>query len=199
MRKTNSEYNQTYRERHPERRRHSCRNYLLRHPDRRKESTRKYRENNREKVRRASIKWVRENREHCLANNRRYKILNADKERSYRRKYVSNKLKSDPCFKIKHLLRCRIKRALKSIKKSKRTEEMVGCDMDFLRRYFEERFKDGMSWGNHGVNGWHIDHIIPCAHFDLSDAEQRLKCFHYTNLQPLWAKENREKRDKLCA
>ena len=50
-----------------------------------------------------------------------------------------------------------------------------------------------MSWDNHGYDGWHVDHIRPCASFDLTDEEQVRKCFHYTNLQPLWAKDNLRK------
>jgi len=53
-----------------------------------------------------------------------------------------------------------------------------------------------MNWNNYGYYGWHIDHIKPCSSFDLSkDLEQR-KCFHYTNLQPLLAKDNLEKGAK---
>jgi hypothetical protein len=54
-----------------------------------------------------------------------------------------------------------------------------------------------MSWGNYGFRGWHIDHIIPLASFDLTDREQFLKACHHTNLQPMWAKENLSKGSKL--
>jgi hypothetical protein len=47
-----------------------------------------------------------------------------------------------------------------------------------------------MSWDNYGIAGWHIDHIKPCCTFDLTDLEQQKQCFHYTNLRPLWAKDN---------
>ncbi len=65
------------------------------------------------------------------------------------------------------------------------------------REHLEKQFKEGMTWENHGLYGWHIDHIIPCASFDLTDLEQQKKCFHYTNLQPLWAKENLIKGVKI--
>jgi hypothetical protein len=44
---------------------------------------------------------------------------------------------------------------------------------------------------------WHVDHIIPCSSFDLTDSEQQKKCFHYTNLQPLWAIDNLKKSNKI--
>jgi hypothetical protein len=60
-----------------------------------------------------------------------------------------------------------------------------------LRAHLEHQFKDGMTWDNHGE--WHIDHIKPCVQFDLTDPEQQKECFHYTNMQPLWAFENQSK------
>ena len=53
-----------------------------------------------------------------------------------------------------------------------------------------------MTWKNHGRFGWHIDHIRACSRFDLSDLSQQKKCFNYTNLQPLWAKDNIRKSNK---
>lgn len=69
--------------------------------------------------------------------------------------------------------------------------------MEFLSSYLEVRFKLGMSWSNHGRNGWHVDHIIPCAMFDLTIVDNQKICFHYTNLQPLWWWENIAKSDSI--
>ena len=84
-----------------------------------------------------------------------------------------------------------------SSNKAYSTIELLGCTVKECREYLEKQFKEGMTWENHSKNGWHIDHILPCASFDLNDPEQQKKCFHYTNLQPLWAEENRLKRDKI--
>jgi len=72
--------------------------------------------------------------------------------------------------------------------------ETIGCTPLFLRDYMEEQFKPGMTWDNRGE--WHIDHVIPISAFDLSDPVQQAKCFHYTNLQPLWGIDNIRKGAK---
>ena len=82
-------------------------------------------------------------------------------------------------------------------KKDKTTElfcennKQFKCSVSFLKGFLEAKFKEGMTWENHGE--WHIDHIKPCASFNLIDEEEQKKCFHYTNLQPLWASENLSK------
>jgi len=64
----------------------------------------------------------------------------------------------------------------------------TGCSIKFLKSYIEGKFKKGMTWENYGE--WHVDHIRPCASFNLSDKEQVLQCFNWRNLQPMWASEN---------
>ena len=73
---------------------------------------------------------------------------------------------------------------------------MVGCSVEFLRSYIENKFEQGMSWSNYGE--WHVDHIRPCASFDLSQKDQMLECFNWRNLQPLWASENISKGSKYA-
>lgn len=99
--------------------------------------------------------------------------------------------------KISNLLRDRIRHALKRslFKKSEKTMDLIGCSIPFLMDYLEERFQEGMTWDNQGK--WHIDHIVPCASFNLSNPEEQKACFHYTNLQPLWALENMRKGSKI--
>jgi len=71
--------------------------------------------------------------------------------------------------------------------------QLVGISAQGLRDHLERRFLPGMTWDNYGALGWHVDHIRPCASFDLTDPEQVKACFHYTNLQPLWAEDNLKK------
>ena len=80
--------------------------------------------------------------------------------------------------------------------KAHRTTSMIGCTVKELVRHLESQFLPGMTWENHTQDGWHIDHVRPCASFDLTDPEQQKQCFHYTNLQPLWAVDNMSKGDK---
>jgi hypothetical protein len=81
--------------------------------------------------------------------------------------------------------------------KSNSTEVLIGCSVPDLRQHLEVQFVDGMTWDNYGRIGWHIDHIRPCASFDLTDPAQQRQCFHYSNLQPLWAADNIRKGAKL--
>jgi hypothetical protein len=117
--------------------------------------------------------------------------------------YINKRSKIDLNFKLKNNLRKRIWDALRGDFKSEHTMELIGCSIEFLKKHLTKHFKLGMSWQNYGAgwNGkgmkeWHVDHIKPCANFDLSKPEEQRKCFNYTNLQPLWAKENIKKDDK---
>ena len=93
-------------------------------------------------------------------------------------------------------LRGVINRALRrsSAAKSDRTLELLGCTPLELRAWITAQFKPGMSWNNR--TAFHIDHKRPLASFDLRDPDQQRAAFHFTNLQPLWASENRSKGAK---
>ena len=100
---------------------------------------------------------------------------------------------TNPLINLKDQLRRRVLGALARVKaeKSGRTFELIGCTPQFLKDHLESQFKPGMSWAQRNL--WHIDHRIPCARFDLTDPKQQRACFHYKNLQPLWATENLRK------
>jgi hypothetical protein len=192
-----------------------------------REYKRIYREKYPEKIRECKIKSYHKHREYYRKYSKEYQIKNKEKYLQYlsnyrlinkerlkqkrliycatRRKIISQKqyiykkkkLKTDPYFKLMENLRSRIYCVLKGrIKKSARTLKLLDVkNISEVKQHLEKQFKDGMTWGNHGK--WHIDHIKPCASFDLRCPIGQLDCFHYTNLQPLWAYDNLSKNDKL--
>ena len=121
--------------------------------------------------------------------------LQKDLAKKYAREYARKKAKTDPIWRARKVMRTRIGAAI--IRgggvKSQKTMQLVGCDVQSLRLHLEKQFKPGMTWENYGKFGWHIDHIKPCSAFDLTDPAQAEECFHFTNLQPLWAFENLSK------
>lgn len=152
--------------------------------------------------------WKKENLEHIKEYKKNYRksenhlnymqsYRQTDSHKQRRREIVKNRYDNDLNYKIKTNLRNRINAALKNGKKSKKSIELLGCDIETARKHIESQFAEGMSWENWKHEIWHIDHIIPCASFDLIDPKQQKKCFHYTNLQPLWAKDNLSKGAKI--
>ena len=137
-----------------------------------------WRNNNPEKSKKSVKTWVKNNKE---------------KLNYYDRKRREN----NPHCLILNRLRKRLSDALNGTKKTDSTMRLLGCSKQELVQHLEDQFTEGMSWDKTGVHGIHIDHIIPCASFDLTDPEQQRQCFHYTNLQPLWAKDNLNKGDKM--
>jgi len=73
----------------------------------------------------------------------------------------------------------------------------LGCTIEEFKTYISLKFQPGMSWENHGIRGWHFDHIRPLAVFDLSDRAQFLAASHFTNYQPLWADDNHKKSNRI--
>lgn len=112
-----------------------------------------------------------------------------------RRALWRKKYKVDPAFTCKRMLRNQIARIKRRTTWSKRSIEMLGCTYAEVRKWIESQFERGMTWANYGE--WEIDHIIPIAAFDLTDERQVMCVNHYTNLRPLWAHENRSKRDRI--
>ena len=88
-----------------------------------------------------------------------------------------------------------LKRAKQS---SKRYITQLGCTRWQARKHIERLWLPGMSWDNHGT-AWEIDHIIPASRFDVNDPMQRLQMCHFTNLQPLWTRDNRRKLNRVEA
>lgn len=165
-----------------------------------KESSLKYRRSERVLEYQNSPKAIaarKKYRETHRAEAAEYRLLMKREKREYEKKLRKENIN----FKVARNLRCRVYLALKNTNSPKyfKHDESIGCTPEFLRQYLESKFLEGMSWGNYDKFGWHIDHILPCASFDLDDPAQQIKCFHYTNLQPMWAVDNWAKNKKIPA
>ncbi len=122
-------------------------------------------------------------------------LRNKEKVKKQRREYEVALRQTNVNARIAHNLRNRLWIALdrKKAIKGGSFNELIGCEVSFLIRYLEDKFKDGMNWDLRGQI--HIDHIKPLNSFNLKDSEEQRRAFHYTNLQPLWANDNIRKRD----
>jgi len=138
----------------------------------------------------------------CRPNN-----WTKEKQRESEKKYVNNnrekfrekwkKQGQNINRRIRDSLNHRISEMLLKIGHSKKnkTVDYIQCDKEFLKKWFEYLFEEGMNWENYGE--WHIDHVIPCSSFNLSNEEDQKKCFSWKNLRPCWAKENIIKGGKI--
>lgn len=190
------ERNKRYHQRHADRIRARARESYQR---RKSEGLLPDREKTRRWGRKTGKRYRERHRDEINARARRWKAENPDKVRGYYRKYMKKKRREDKCFALRQDMAARIGYALASQKarKSGKTLMLVGCTPKELAAHLESLFLPGMTWDNRSVNGWHIDHIIPVSKFDLNDPQQQAAAFHYTNLQPLWASENRRKSNKV--
>jgi len=162
------------------------------------EQRKKYREENKEKISERNKKYYKENMKERKKYYEKNKEAISERTKKYykenrnkKNEYMRNKRNMDEGFRISCNLRRRLHDALKGKTKSASTMELVGCSKEFLRDYLEKTKVEGKDYSDA-----HIDHIRPCASFDLTDPDQQRECFHYTNLQWLPAMENISKGAK---
>jgi hypothetical protein len=135
----------------------------------------------------------------CLG--KRNKIWRENGGKEWENAYNKIRRQTDLQWKLKANLRGRYLDALKrhtsggKVNKHHSAIKLLGCSIEFYTQYLEQQFKPHMTWKNHGVI-WEIDHIRPCASFDLTIPSQQQECFHYSNTQPLYYSDNRSKKDK---
>ena len=201
----------------------SAKRFRAAHPERAKAASARWAKANPDKVRQASSRAYYRHRVARLevaraaykanpsrrrASNLRWRLANPDKVNAAVTRWkkahrVEQNLKirlrrqQDPDFRIRGNLSSRLAIAVRrGGGKAASTAALVGCCLTDLKSHLESLFQPGMSWDNYGRKGWHVDHVRPCASFDMTDREQQKACFHFSNLQPLWAKDNYHKSSK---
>jgi hypothetical protein len=148
---------------------------------------------NKDKKKTLDKTWRESNKDKRKSQNKAWHESNKDKVNIY----YKNRRKTDIQFKLQSNLRSRLHSALKDNRKVGSAVKDLGCTIEQLKQYLESKFQPEMTWDNWALDGWHIDHIKPLASFDLTDRQQLLEACHYTNLQPLWAKDNLSKSDNI--
>lgn len=163
----------------------------------------RYRERN--KVKNAAVKKLYDDSH--KEQRRKYYLAHKKEKASYTKKYISehrehlNEIerlrRKQPLVKLSINLRSRLNIGLqkKGWRKISKFSEYAGCTLEELKAHLEKQFLPGMTWNNHSRKGWHIDHIIPLD--SAQTVEEMIKLCRYTNLQPLWAKDNLSKGSKI--
>ena len=140
----------------------------------------------------------------CITKQqKKWQERNPDKVKSYARTTYKRQMADNVAVMIKRFRDATGKHAkragIKGCVKGKKLE-YLGCTAQELCIYLETQFKKGMTWENYGrkkgVRCWEIDHIKPVTKYNLDIEDDRKECFHYTNLQPLWAKDNQRKGNR---
>jgi hypothetical protein len=140
-----------------------------------KQKSKNYRLKNIDRITKKCRLYYQKNRKLCIERNQTY---------------IKNRLKVDPLYRLITKMRTRTGLGLKGYYKCAHTEQLLGCSFEKLKIYLESKFLPGMTWQNHTIYGWHVDHIKPLASFNLSKPEEQYKAFNYNNLQPLWGIDN---------
>ena len=188
----NKQWKKEYRLKYKERDQQTKKLWRLKNKEKIKEQMRLYRLKHKERDKKYSKEYRTKNLEKIKKRMKLYRIRSREKIATY----VRTKFQNDLRFRTLMNLRHRIYMALKGTVKSKRTIDLLGTSIDNLWNHLEKSFRPGMTKNNYG-RVWHVDHKIPCTAFDLTKPEEQVKCFHFTNLQALFVKENLSKGAKL--
>jgi hypothetical protein len=199
------EYKKEYRKRNRVRLAAEAKRWREENPEKYRLQQKKYRDEGRYKEwRKAYMKvynakqYSKNPEYHRLRARKWWQNRDSEKVKLYNKVYHAKRIKADINFRLQQLFRKRINAAIKrdyGIKAYKSTE-LLDCSIANARKYLEGQFRDGMSWENYG-KVWEIDHKLPISSFNLVNPKEQKKCFHYSNLQPLFTEENRIKGDKI--
>jgi hypothetical protein len=154
-----------------------------------------YKSRNKEKISEYNKEYKKNHAEEISMYNKKYNVDNRVAIQKRHTPYLAKKRKTDPQYALSVCLRNRMNKLLKNIE-SENTLILLGCSLEFYKKWLEFQFKADMTFENHGKI-WHIDHVIPCKRFDLLDENERHKCFNWANMQPLYAKHNMSKKDRI--
>lgn len=157
--------------------------------------------NKKAKEKRLTEDFIENKRPQMLERIKEYKQQNKYYFKAYYESYkprrnalIKQRKEENPTLKVIDSLRARVKQFVKS--KTLQSSELLDCDRQHLNKWLEYNFVEGIDFSNYG-KVWHIDHIIPCSFFDLSNEENQKICFNWSNLRPCFKEENLSKSNKI--
>jgi len=138
------------------------------------------------------INFMKKNKEKIIARNQSL----FHKFKGLKWNNISENINQLKAQKLRTIIRGRLYYILKNNPKNSVILKDIGCSVSELKIYLEKQFTKGMNWDNWAFKGWHIDHDKPLSLFDLSNEEEFRKASHYTNLKPMWWRDNISKGKK---
>ena len=197
-----NEYQKEWRENNKERLKEKRKERYKNNIEKIKEYRKEYYENNKEYHKEYNKEWRENNKEKRNEYFKEYNKNNKEKKKKwkennkeYYNEYNKNRMQIDPLFKLRCNIRSLIGMSIKrnGFTKRSQTYNILGCTYEEFKIHLENQFTKGMSWENQGE--WHLDHIYPVSL--AKDEEELYKLNHYTNFQPLWAKDNKRKGNNI--
>lgn len=148
-----------------------------------------YKLRNKEKVLAYTRKWKADRKEHVAEYNSKYHDNNKRAIQLRHNKNQRDRRKNDASFKIAGNCRNYVGKLMRNDIKRHNTSKLIGCSWEFLVDWLQSQFTGNMTMDNYG-DVWHIDHCIPSSWFDLNIESEVMTCFHWSNLQPMYALKN---------
>lgn len=184
--------------------------YYQKNKEYRKTKSNEYYYNNIEQIHLNQKEYYQRNKENIKEKSKKYHCEHIEERKKYAENYRKNnrniinkrhnrRMKEDPIYYLKHRVRALIRKSFirRNKTKTKRTEQILGCSIDFFIDYliktYENNYNEKWNWDY--LKDVHIDHIKPLA--EVNTEEEVIKLCHYTNLQLLKAKDNLNKKDSL--
>lgn len=185
-----SKADRLYREANIDKKKLHDQQYYQANQERKKQISKDWYNLNRDRAAQYKRVYFQQNKEKIYEYRKEYNDQNYERLKDYMNKYMKEKYHNNINYRIKSICNKRIRDGVRQ--KSKSTMDYIGCDIEHLKQWFEYQFVEGMTWDNMG-RIWHIDHVRPCSSFNFDNEDDIYQCYHWSNLQPLFAQANMEK------
>lgn len=162
------------------------------------ERKKEYSIKNKEKISKKKKIYRKKNKNQIASRMKIYYAENKERLNNNGVKRAAKRYQTDELFRLSSAIRSHCGRVSRLIKQEKplSSNNYLGCSIDEFKAHIESQWQEGMTWDNHGFDGWHIDHITPLDWY-IKNSDDPWQANHYTNLQPLWSKENLLKSNKI--